>query len=53
MTRFFLIASFVTVAACVSGWAHAATVCTVTETLVTTPAGEQYIARKVVCEVSK
>jgi len=49
MTRFLIAASFVTVAACVSGWAHASTkTCTVTERLVA-----QHIVRKVVCEVSQ
>jgi len=54
MNRFLIIASFVTVAACFTGWAHASTkTCTVTERLVTTPDGAQHIVRKVVCEVSQ
>lgn len=54
MNRFVFAACIVTVAAMLSGWAHASEpVCTVTERLVTTPAGEQFIVRKVVCEVSR
>lgn len=53
LNRFILAACIVTVSAMLSGWAHAGQVCTVTERLVTTPAGEQFIVRKVVCEVSR